>query len=131
MALLPQSVTDPVADAIFAHYKAKYGAEAQRPYLGASAIGKPCLRQHWYHSGGLSLRSSLAACTECSSLATYKSQGFIKTWQALAALSTRSTQLLASSGHSANQRLATTSKAMLTASLLVCRKRLSLRTYWR
>ena len=48
MALLPQSVIDPVADAIFAHYKAKYGAEAQRPYLGASAIGKPCLRQHWY-----------------------------------------------------------------------------------
>jgi hypothetical protein len=48
MALLPQSVTDPVADAIFAHYKAKFGAEAQRPYLGASAIGKPCLRQHWY-----------------------------------------------------------------------------------
>jgi len=48
MALLPQSVTDPVADAIFAYYKAKYGAEAQRPYLGASAIGKPCLRQHWY-----------------------------------------------------------------------------------
>lgn len=48
MALLPQSVTDPVADAIFAHYKAKFGAEAQRPYLGASSIGKPCLRQHWY-----------------------------------------------------------------------------------
>ncbi len=48
MAALPQSVVDPVADAIFAHYKAKYGAESQRPYLGASAIGKPCLRQHWY-----------------------------------------------------------------------------------
>jgi len=48
MATLPQSVVDPVADAIFASYKAKYGAEPQRPYLGASAIGKPCLRQHWY-----------------------------------------------------------------------------------
>jgi CRISPR/Cas system-associated exonuclease Cas4 (RecB family) len=48
MAALPQSVVDPVADAIFASYKAKYGAESQRPYLGASAIGKPCLRQHWY-----------------------------------------------------------------------------------
>ena len=48
MAAVPQSVVDPVADAIFAHYKAKYGAESQRPYLGASAIGKPCLRQHWY-----------------------------------------------------------------------------------
>jgi CRISPR/Cas system-associated exonuclease Cas4 (RecB family) len=48
MATLPASVVDPVADAIFAHYKAKYGVEAQRPYLGASAIGKPCLRQHWY-----------------------------------------------------------------------------------
>jgi len=48
MATLPQSVVDPVADAIFAAYKAKYGAEPQRPYLGASAIGKPCLRQHWY-----------------------------------------------------------------------------------
>lgn len=48
MALLPQSVPDPVADAIFAYYKAKYGSETQRPYLGASAIGKPCLRQHWY-----------------------------------------------------------------------------------
>ena len=48
MATLPASVVDPVADAIFAHYKAKYGVEPQRPYLGASAIGKPCLRQHWY-----------------------------------------------------------------------------------
>jgi CRISPR/Cas system-associated exonuclease Cas4 (RecB family) len=48
MAALPQSVVDPVADAIFASYKAKYGVEPQRPYLGASAIGKPCLRQHWY-----------------------------------------------------------------------------------
>jgi len=48
MAALPQSVVDPVADAIFAHYKAKYSTEPQRPYLGASAIGKPCLRQHWY-----------------------------------------------------------------------------------
>ena len=48
MAALPPSVVDPVADAIFAHYKAKFGAEPQRPYLGASAIGKPCLRQHWY-----------------------------------------------------------------------------------
>jgi len=48
MAAIPQSVVDPVADAIFAHYKAKYGIESQRPYLGASAIGKSCLRQHWY-----------------------------------------------------------------------------------
>ena len=48
MAQLPSSVVDPVADAIFAHYKAKYGVEPHRPYLGASAIGKPCLRQHWY-----------------------------------------------------------------------------------
>ena len=48
MAAVPQSVVDPVADAIFAHYKAKFGADPQRPYLGASAIGKPCLRQHWY-----------------------------------------------------------------------------------
>ena len=30
MAAVPQSVVDPVADAIFAHYKAKYGAEDQR-----------------------------------------------------------------------------------------------------
>lgn len=48
MAQLPTSVVDPVADAIFAYYKAKYGSEPQRPYLGASSIGKPCLRQHWY-----------------------------------------------------------------------------------
>jgi CRISPR/Cas system-associated exonuclease Cas4 (RecB family) len=48
MAAIPTAVVDPVADAIFAHYKAKYGAETPRPYLGASAIGKPCLRQHWY-----------------------------------------------------------------------------------
>jgi CRISPR/Cas system-associated exonuclease Cas4 (RecB family) len=48
MAAVPQSVVDPVADAIFASYKAKYSTEPQRPYLGASAIGKPCLRQHWY-----------------------------------------------------------------------------------
>ena len=48
MAALPTSVVDPVADAIYSHYKAVYGAEVSRPYLGASAIGKPCLRQHWY-----------------------------------------------------------------------------------
>ena len=48
MAVLPQSVVDPVADAIFAHYKAKFGSEPQRPYLGASSIGKRCMRQHWY-----------------------------------------------------------------------------------
>jgi len=48
MAALPTSVVDPVADAIYSHYKAVHGAELARPYLGASAIGKPCLRQHWY-----------------------------------------------------------------------------------
>lgn len=48
MAALPASVTDPVADAIYSHYKAVGGAELARPYLGASSIGKPCLRQHWY-----------------------------------------------------------------------------------
>lgn len=48
MALLPESVIDPVADAIFAHYKAKYGAEPQRPYLGGSAIGRSCSRALWY-----------------------------------------------------------------------------------
>ena len=48
MAAVPQSVVDPVADAIYSHYKAVHGAELARPYLGASAIGKPCLRQHWY-----------------------------------------------------------------------------------
>ena len=48
MAQLPDSVVDPVADAIFAHYKAKYGVEPQRPYLGASSIGKSCARALWY-----------------------------------------------------------------------------------
>lgn len=48
MAALPQSVTDPVADAIYSHYKAVYGSEKQRPYLGASSIGKPCSRALWY-----------------------------------------------------------------------------------
>lgn len=48
MAQVPASVTDPVADAIYSHYKAVYGAEKARPYLGASALGKPCSRQLWY-----------------------------------------------------------------------------------
>lgn len=48
MALLPQSVVDPLADAIFANYKAKFDAEPARGYLGASAIGNPCSRALWY-----------------------------------------------------------------------------------
>jgi len=48
VAALPASVVDPVADAIFAHYKAKYSVEPQRPYLGASVIGKSCSRSLWY-----------------------------------------------------------------------------------
>lgn len=48
MAQLPSSVVDPVASAIFDHYKLKYSAEPQRGYLGASSIGKPCGRAHWY-----------------------------------------------------------------------------------
>lgn len=48
MATIPQSVVDPVASAIFDHYRAKYSAEPQRGYLGASSIGKPCNRAHWY-----------------------------------------------------------------------------------
>lgn len=48
MAAIPTSVVDPVADAIYAHYKRVHGAEPQRGYLGASAIGKPCTRALWY-----------------------------------------------------------------------------------
>lgn len=48
MALLPESITDPVAGAIFAHYKAKHSVEPSRPYLGGSAIGKSCSRALWY-----------------------------------------------------------------------------------
>lgn len=48
MALVPASVTDPVADAIYGHYKAVYCSEPARPYLGASALGKECSRQLWY-----------------------------------------------------------------------------------
>lgn len=49
MAQLPASVTDPIADAIYSHYTAVYGAEVARPYLGASSLGKTCNRQHWYN----------------------------------------------------------------------------------
>lgn len=48
MAQLPESVVDPVASAIFAHYQAKHGAEPARGYLGASSIGKSCSRALWY-----------------------------------------------------------------------------------
>lgn len=48
MAAIPQAVIDPVADAIYAHYKRVYGAEPHRGYLGASAIGKACSRALWY-----------------------------------------------------------------------------------
>ena len=48
MAQLPESVVDPVASAIFAHYKAKHDAEPARGYLGASSIGKSCSRALWY-----------------------------------------------------------------------------------
>ncbi len=48
MAALPKSVIDPVADAIYSHYQAVYGSEPARPYLGASALGKPCSRSLWY-----------------------------------------------------------------------------------
>jgi len=48
MALLPKTVVDPVAEAIYSHYVAKYGNEPARGYLGASALGKPCSRALWY-----------------------------------------------------------------------------------
>ena len=48
MALLPDSVIDPVASAIYSAYKAKYSAEPSRGYLGASAIGRKCTRALWY-----------------------------------------------------------------------------------
>ena len=48
MAQLPESIVDPVASAIFAHYKAKHDAEPARGYLGASSIGKSCSRALWY-----------------------------------------------------------------------------------
>lgn len=48
MPALPTSVVDPVADAIYGYYVAKYGNEPARGYLGASALGKPCSRALWY-----------------------------------------------------------------------------------
>jgi hypothetical protein len=48
MAIIPQTVVNPIAEAIYSHYKAVYGSEKSRPYLGASSIGKPCNRAHWY-----------------------------------------------------------------------------------
>lgn len=41
-------LVDPIAAAIFAKYKERYGTEVSRPYLGMSAIGKPCARALWY-----------------------------------------------------------------------------------
>ena len=48
MAAIPMQVTDPIAASIYAHYEDVYGSEKQRPYLGASSIGKPCSRALWY-----------------------------------------------------------------------------------
>lgn len=48
MATIPDEVSDPVATAIYAHYKSVYGAENPRGYLGASSIGKSCSRALWY-----------------------------------------------------------------------------------
>ena len=48
MAEIPNTVSDPVAAAIYAHYKSVYGAEKPRGYLGASSIGKSCSRALWY-----------------------------------------------------------------------------------
>jgi len=48
MATIPDEVSDPVAAAIYAHYKSVYGAEKPRGYLGASSIGKSCSRALWY-----------------------------------------------------------------------------------
>lgn len=48
MATIPQQVTDPIAHAIYEHYKGTYGKDKQRPYLGASSIGKSCSRALWY-----------------------------------------------------------------------------------
>ena len=48
MATIPTEVSDPVAAAIYGHYKLVYGAEKPRGYLGASSIGKPCSRALWY-----------------------------------------------------------------------------------
>ena len=128
MALLPQSVTDPVADAIFAHYKAKFGAESQRPYLGAQPLANPACASTGTLFGGQSLPSSLAACTECFSLVTCKNLEFMQTCLALAAQSSKSTLQLAGSGHSQNPPQATTFRAMPMASSRACRKRRSLRT---
>jgi len=48
MAEIPTTVSDPVAAAIYGHYKLVYGAEKPRGYLGASSIGKSCSRALWY-----------------------------------------------------------------------------------
>ena len=48
MAAIPHEVSDPVAAAIYGHYKLVYGAEKPRGYLGASSIGKACSRALWY-----------------------------------------------------------------------------------
>jgi hypothetical protein len=48
MATIPPSVVDPVAAAIYSHYKRVGDSESQRKYIGASVIGKPCSRALWY-----------------------------------------------------------------------------------
>lgn len=131
MALLPQSVTDPVADAIFAHYKAKYGSEVQRPTLVLLPLVSPACASTGTLFGGQSLLSSLVACTESFSLVTYKNLEFMQTCLALAAQSSKSTLQLAGSGHSQNPPQATIFRAMPMASSRACRKRRSLRTCWR
>lgn len=47
MAAIPDSVTDPVAAAIFAAWKRRGDAQPPRTYIGASVIGKECARALW------------------------------------------------------------------------------------
>jgi hypothetical protein len=48
MATLPTITRDPTLDAVDAAIEARGNAEPERPYLGMSAIGRPCSRELWY-----------------------------------------------------------------------------------
>jgi len=48
MAALPEIHKDPTLEAVHAAYQGWAAMESDRPYLGMSGIGHPCLRKHWY-----------------------------------------------------------------------------------
>ncbi len=48
MAALPEIHQDPTLEAVHSAYQERAAMESDRPYLGMSGIGHPCLRKHWH-----------------------------------------------------------------------------------